>query len=101
IRDFRNIDFYNEAILLKGARPFGFEKINSLLQNKSHDTQLVINLNNLNHNVNYYPSLLKPETKMMAMVQAQSYGSGSFEIASLLEYHRINYLAVAYADEGV
>lgn len=101
IRDFRNIDFYNEAILLKGARPFGFEKINSLLQNKSHDTQLVINLNNLIHNVNYYRSLLKPETKMMAMVKAQSYGSGSFEIASLLQYHRINYLAVAYADEGV
>ncbi|HEY1039736.1 MAG TPA: bifunctional UDP-N-acetylmuramoyl-tripeptide:D-alanyl-D-alanine ligase/alanine racemase [Bacteroidia bacterium] len=101
IRDFRNIDFYNEAVLLKGARSFEFEKINSLLQHKSHETQLVINLNNLIHNVNYYRSLLKPETKMMAMVKAQSYGSGSFEIASLLQYHRVNYLAVAYADEGV
>jgi alanine racemase len=101
IRDFRNIDFYNEAILLKGARQFGFEKINSLLQNKSHETQLVINLNNLIHNVNYYRGLLKPETRMMAMVKAQSYGSGSYEIASLLQYHRVNYLAVAYADEGV
>ncbi|MCD6067185.1 MAG: hypothetical protein K0S33_2011 [Bacteroidetes bacterium] len=101
IRDFRNIDFYNEAILLKGARSFEFEKINSLLQNKSHETQLVINLNNFIHNVNHYRSLLKPETKMMAMVKAQSYGSGSYEIASLLQYHRVNYLAVAYADEGV
>lgn len=101
IRDFRNIDFYNEAVLLKGSRSFEFEKINSLLQHKSHDTQLVINLNNLIHNVNHYRSLLKPETKMMAMVKAQSYGSGSYEIASLLQYHRINYLAVAYADEGV
>lgn len=101
ISSFRNLDFYNESILLKAARSFEFEKINSLLQNKSHDTQLVINLNNLISNVNHYRGLLNEGTKIMAMVKAQSYGSGSFEIASLLQYHRVNYLAVAYADEGV
>lgn len=101
ISDFRNIDFYNESILLKAARKFEFEKINSLLQNKSHDTQLVINLNNLISNVNYFRNQLDEGTKIMAMVKAQSYGSGSYEIASLLQYHRVNYLAVAYADEGV
>ena len=101
ISEFRNLDFYNESILLKAARSFEFEKINSLLQNKSHDTQLIINLNHLISNVNYYRNQLKEGTKIMAMVKAQSYGSGSYEIASLLQYHRVNYLAVAYADEGV
>jgi alanine racemase len=101
ISEFRNLDFYNESILLKAARSFEFEKINSLLQNKSHDTQLVINLNHLISNVNYFRNQLHEGTKIMAMVKAQSYGSGSYEIASLLQYHRVNYLAVAYADEGV
>ena len=101
ISEFRNLDFYNESILLKAARSFEFEKINSLLQNKSHDTQLIINLNHLISNVNYFRNQLQEGTKIMAMVKAQSYGSGSYEIASLLQYHRVNYLAVAYADEGV
>ncbi|MFL5753437.1 MAG: bifunctional UDP-N-acetylmuramoyl-tripeptide:D-alanyl-D-alanine ligase/alanine racemase [Bacteroidia bacterium] len=93
--------FANATILLKGARDFEFERINSLLQQKSHDTVLEINLNNLVHNVNYFRSKLKPGTKVMAMVKASSYGSGSYEIASSLQFHRADYLAVAYADEGV
>lgn len=93
--------FSNEAILLKGARQFGFERIGSLLQQKSHDTVLEINLNNVVHNLNYYRSLLKPGTGIMGMVKAFSYGSGSYEIAGTLQHHHVNYLAVAYADEGV
>lgn len=93
--------FYNETILLKGARIFEFEQISKALQQKSHETVLEINLNALINNLNYYRSKLKPETKVMAMVKAFSYGSGSFEIANVLQYHHIDYLAVAYADEGV
>jgi len=93
--------FENEAILLKGARAFGFERIGILLQQKAHETILEINLNRLVHNLNYYRSRLKPETKVMAMVKAFSYGSGGFEIANVLQYHHVDYLAVAYADEGV
>jgi alanine racemase len=91
----------DEAILVKGARIFEFERIVHALQQKSHETILEINLDALVHNLNYYRSKLAPGTKTMAMVKAFSYGSGSFEIASLLQFHRVDYLAVAYADEGV
>lgn len=93
--------FSNEVILLKGARVFEFELISQALQQKTHETVLEINLNALEHNLNYYRTLLKPETKIMAMVKAFSYGIGSFEVANALQFHRIDYLAVAYADEGV
>lgn len=89
------------VILIKGARSFSFERIHKLLQQKSHDTILEINLNNLIHNLNYYRSKLKPGTGIMPMVKAFSYGSGSFEIANALQHNRVNYFAVAYADEGV
>ncbi len=93
--------FQNESILLKGARIFEFEQISQALQQKAHETVLEINLNALVNNLNYYRKKLQPETKIMAMVKAFSYGSGSFEIANILQYHHIDYLAVAYADEGV
>lgn len=91
----------NETILLKGARKFEFENINTILQQKAHETVLEINLNSIIHNLNYYRSILKPSTKIMAMVKAFSYGSGSYEIANVLQFHNIDYLAVAYTDEGV
>ena len=93
--------FSNEVILLKGARVFEFELISQALQQKTHETVLEINLNALEHNLNYYRSVLKPETRIMAMVKAFSYGIGSFEVANALQFNRIDYLAVAYADEGV
>jgi alanine racemase len=95
------IKFQNETILLKGARAFGFENISRLLTQKVHETVLEINLNALEHNLNYYKSKIGSGTKLMAMVKAFSYGSGSFEIANLLEFNQVDYLAVAYADEGV
>jgi alanine racemase len=101
MRDYSPSDFRDESILLKGARLFGFEKISKVLQQKSHETVLEINLNALVHNLNYYRSRLKPETKIMAMVKATSYGSGSFEIANVLQFHHVDYLAVAYTDEGI
>lgn len=91
----------NETILIKGARKFEFERISKLLIHKTHATVLEINLNALAANLQYYRSQLKPEVKLMAMVKAFSYGSGSFEIANLLQYQNVDYLAVAYADEGV
>lgn len=101
VQNFNPRKFNDEAILLKGARPFGFEAINQLLQQKTHSTVLEVDLGAMVHNLNTIRALLKPEVKVMAMVKAFSYGSGSFEIASLLQFHRVNYLAVAYADEGV
>ncbi len=101
LRKFSFSHFSNEVILLKGARVFEFERISNALQQKTHETVLEINLNALIHNLNYFRSILRPETKIMAMVKAFSYGSGSFEIANALQFHRADYLAVAYADEGV
>ena len=91
----------NQLILLKGARVFEFEKIKSHLELQKHDTVLEINLNAILHNINVHKSLLKPETKMCAMVKAYSYGLGGYEIAEFLQHHHIDYLGVAYADEGV
>jgi len=101
LKQFNTSLFRDETVLLKGARSFGFEAISKVIQQKAHQTVLEINLNALVHNLNYYRSKLKPETQVMAMVKAFSYGSGSFEIANILQFHRINYLAVAYADEGI
>ncbi|KAA0989465.1 bifunctional UDP-N-acetylmuramoyl-tripeptide:D-alanyl-D-alanine ligase/alanine racemase [Dyadobacter aurulentus] len=91
----------DSLVLVKGARPFSFEKIVQRLQQKAHATVLEINLDALSHNLNYYRSRVGKETKIMAMVKAFAYGSGSAEVASLLQYHRVDYLGVAYADEGV
>ncbi|MBI5218667.1 MAG: bifunctional UDP-N-acetylmuramoyl-tripeptide:D-alanyl-D-alanine ligase/alanine racemase [Bacteroidia bacterium] len=96
-----NLQFRDEAILLKGARLFEFEKISEVLQQKTHNTVLEINLNALVHNLNFFRSLLKPGAKIMAMVKAFSYGSGMYEIANVLQYQKVDYLAVAYIDEGV
>ncbi|MBN1198681.1 MAG: alanine racemase [Bacteroidales bacterium] len=93
--------FRDETILLKGARVFGFERISQALQQKAHETVLEINLDALVYNLNFFRAKLKPEVRTMAMVKAFSYGSGSFEIANLLQFHQVDYLAVAYADEGV
>lgn len=101
IRDFPAIHFANETILVKGARRFEFERISKLLTQKVHDTVMEIDLNALAGNLKFYKSKLKPGVKVMAMVKAFSYGSGSFEIANLLQYHKVDFLAVAYADEGI
>jgi Alr-MurF fusion protein len=93
--------FENETILIKGARQFEFEKIVSILTQKTHETVLEINLNAISHNLNFYKSKLEPSTKIMVMVKAFGYGNGGFEIAKLLEYHKVDYLGVAFADEGI
>jgi alanine racemase len=94
-------EFNQDAILIKGARTFNFEKIAALLQRKVHGTRMEIDLNKIVHNLNFFKAQLQPGVKIMVMVKAFAYGSGSEEIATLLQYHRIDYLGVAYADEGV
>jgi alanine racemase len=98
---FYSLHFINETILLKGARVFEFEQIGHLLEQQVHQTVLEINLNAVTHNLKQYQQQLNPGVKLMAMVKAFSYGSGSFEIANLLQFQNVDYLAVAYADEGV
>ena len=98
---FYSLHFFNETILLKGARIFEFEQISHLLEEKVHQTVLEINLNSITHNLKEYQQLLKPGVKLMVMVKAFSYGSGGYEIANLLQFHKVDYLAVAYVDEGV
>ncbi len=98
---FNSTKFNKEAILLKGARVFQFERISGLLEKKSHRTVMEINLSSMLHNLNYYKSLVSEKTGIIAVVKAFSYGTGSYEIANLLQYHGVSYLAVAYTDEGV
>jgi alanine racemase len=93
--------FQQEVILVKGARVFQFEKIVSHLQRRVHGTVMEVDLSALVYNLNFFKSKLKPDTKVMVMVKAFAYGSGSVEIANVLQYHKVDYLGVAYADEGV
>ena len=95
------LNFNNETILIKGARHFQFEEIVASLEEKTHETVLEINLNSISHNLSFFKSKLNPTTKMMVMVKAFGYGSGGFEIAKLLEHHKVDYLGVAFADEGI
>ncbi|HKJ43381.1 MAG TPA: bifunctional UDP-N-acetylmuramoyl-tripeptide:D-alanyl-D-alanine ligase/alanine racemase [Sunxiuqinia sp.] len=99
--DFDEADFKDEAILIKGGREFRFELVASVLQKKYHQTQLEISLNTLVENLNLFKAKLKPETRVMVMVKAFSYGSGTVEIARALEFQKVDYLAVAVADEGI
>ena len=92
---------HDEVILIKGARAFGFDRITEQLEQKVHETILEVNLNALVDNLNYYRSFLKPETKLVCMVKADAYGAGAVEVAKTLQDHRVDYLAVAVADEGV
>jgi len=94
-------DFHDMFILLKGARSFSFESINKLLEVKTHETVLDIDLDAIVHNFKFYRSKLNPKTKMICMVKADGYGTGSSEVAKTLQYHKCDYLAVAVAEEGV
>jgi Alr-MurF fusion protein len=100
-RYFNPQHFNNEVILLKGARRFELEQVAQWLEEKVHQTVMEIHLDRLVHNLKAHQQLLSPETKTMAIVKAFSYGSGSAEVARVLQYHKTDYLAVAYADEGV
>lgn len=101
IQHIHTIHFKDEVVLVKGARAFQFERIVSLLEQKVHQTILEINLDAIAHNVKVFQQLLQPQTKVMVMVKAFGYGSGSAEVAGVLQYHKADYLGVAYADEGV
>lgn len=101
IEAFSTLQFSHETILVKGARRFEFARISKLLTQKIHNTVLEIDLNAMVGNLQFYRSKIKPGVKIMAMVKAFSYGSGSFEIANMLQFHKVDYLAVAYADEGI
>ena len=92
---------HDEVILIKGARSFGFDHITELLERKVHETILEVNLTAVVDNLNHYRSFLKPTTKMVCMVKADAYGAGAVEVAKTLQEHRVDYLAVAVADEGV
>ncbi len=101
INSFNTSSFRNEVILLKGARAYEFEKIARLLEQQAHTTVLEINLDAISYNLNEIRRYISHGTRIMAMVKAFAYGAGPAEIASLLEFHRVSYLTVAYADEGV
>ncbi len=101
LKNIHTLHFENEVILLKGARAFRFEKIEKILVQKLHNTILEISLSAMQHNLNYFRNQIPNNIKIMAMVKAYSYGSGSFEIANLLQYAGVEYLTVAYLDEGI
>jgi alanine racemase len=101
MHQFSALGFKNETILLKGARVFEFERIDLLFAQQVHQTLMEVNLSAMVQNLKEYQRFLKPSTKIMAMVKAFSYGSGKAEVANALQYHKVDYLAVAYADEGV
>ncbi len=101
LADLPKLDIKDETVLIKGSRSFEFERVSRALVKKAHETVMEINLNALQNNLNYYKARLNPGVKVMAMVKAFSYGSGSFEVANMLQFNKVDYLAVAFVDEGV
>lgn len=101
LSQFRTLSFREEAVLVKGARIFAFERVAQLFQQKAHETRLEIDLTALLSNLKAYQAQLNPGVKLMAMVKAFAYGSGAVDVANLLQFHGVEYLGVAYADEGV
>ncbi len=101
LQHLHGINFRDQVVLVKGARSFHFERVSHFLENKNHRTRLEIDLSSVAQNLHLFKAGLKPDTRIMAMVKAFSYGAGSYEIASLLQFHHVNYIAVAYVDEGV
>ncbi|MEJ8816817.1 bifunctional UDP-N-acetylmuramoyl-tripeptide:D-alanyl-D-alanine ligase/alanine racemase [Lacibacter sp. H407] len=101
LEQFASLSFHNETILIKGARVFELDRVAQLLEQKTHQTVLEINLTAIARNIKAHQQLLHPSTRIMAMVKAFSYGSGSYEIANLLQFMKADYLAVAFTDEGV
>ncbi len=101
LADLPHRNLSESVVLIKGARKFGFEQVVAALAEKAHQTILEINLDAITHNLNFYRNQLAPDTRIMVMVKAFAYGSGSAEVAQLLQFHKVHYLAVAYADEGV
>ena len=93
--------FRDESILLKGARAFAFEQISAVLEARIHATTLEIRMNDVRFNLEQYRKLTGPGVKIMVMVKAFSYGSGSIEMARFLANERVDYLGVAFADEGM
>ncbi|MBQ0020524.1 MAG: bifunctional UDP-N-acetylmuramoyl-tripeptide:D-alanyl-D-alanine ligase/alanine racemase [Bacteroidales bacterium] len=94
----------DEVILIKGARRFQFDRITDLLVEKVHETTLEVNLTALINNLNHYRSMFlnkDDQTRIVCMIKADGYGAGAVEIAKTLQEHRVDYLAVAVADEGV
>jgi alanine racemase len=104
VKEFIHSDVFkglrNEVVLLKGARSFGFDQLTELMVKKVHETTLEVNLNAMIDNLNYYRAMMQPNTKLVCMIKADGYGAGAVEIAKTLQDHRVDYLAVAVADEG-
>lgn len=101
IRQIKPLHLAGALVLIKGSRRFGLERLVRHWEKKIHGTRLEINLDALVHNLNFYKSQLPAGTKLMAMVKALGYGSGGGEIARTLAYQKVDYLAVAYVDEGI
>ena len=101
IATFTTINFHNNFILIKGERGQEFQKIGLKLEAKKHITVLEINLSNLIRNYNYYKNLISPKTKLLVMIKASGYGTGLIESAKILQENHVDFLGVAYADEGV
>ena len=101
IKELSHTSFRNDLILIKGARTYQFEQVSQLLESKTHQTRLEVDLSAIAHNLKLYKDHQAQETALMAMVKAFSYGAGSFEVANLLQFYHVGHIAVAYVDEGV
>ncbi|MBT3244314.1 MAG: bifunctional UDP-N-acetylmuramoyl-tripeptide:D-alanyl-D-alanine ligase/alanine racemase [Bacteroidetes bacterium] len=101
LANFTPSGYSKQAILLKGARKFQFEAISQLLEKRIHRTIVRVRMPSLLNNLNKYREKLRSDTAIMVMVKALAYGSGTHEVARFLDHQRIDYLGVAFIDEGI
>ena len=101
LRRIDRADIAGRAVLLKGNRDSRFERLEHALSRRSHTTVLEVDLDAMISNLNYFRARMRPGVRLVAMVKASSYGAGDFEVAQMLQHQGVDYLAVAFADEGV
>lgn len=101
IQHFDVNQYHNSTILIKGYRNSEGQKLAQQLKLQKHETIVEVDMDALRNNLNFFRSKIKPSTKLLVMVKAFAYGTGAEKIASFLERNNVDYLGVAYGDEGV
>jgi alanine racemase len=102
IQQFIDAPFKQSAVLLKGNNDNDFSKIIPLLSRQGSVSELEINLDALKSNIDCFRSLLPTnKVKLMAMLKASAYGSGAIRLAKEIQNEGVDYIGVAYINEGI
>jgi len=101
LKQIKKLDLEGKAILIKGARRFALDRVVDALSDLGHSVVMETDFHALDHNLRFFSSRISDHTGIIAVIKASAYGSGSHELGKFLEFKKVNYLAVAFVDEGI